>query len=419
MYTGKSKCLKCGEIFEDEMMFEGCPKCKTDRFVSTVSPQYDLESLKNKSFDSIKDNNQKGLFKYKKLLPFKEKNDFISLNEGDTPTVKFDKLSEELGINLYAKDESRNPTWSQKDRLNAIVINKGIELGVPGVVYATTGNNGASGAAYAAKAGIPCLILTVKKASQSFKTFMQVYGAAVVAVDTYEERWMLMEKCVREFGWYPATNYVDPIVGSNAWGNEGYKTIAYEIFEQMDEVPDKVVVPIALGDGLFGIWKGFEELKQLGLIDKIPQMVSIENYGPIHNAIKNNLDYIPAVEAWGSCAASMGANKGAYQSIKAIKESNGEAVLVNSDEPIMQAQKDIALNEGLYCEPASASCLAGVRQLVANGKIKENESVVMILTSTGVKDTVSTAKYLPEVPYITPKIDELSKALKNSYGLSL
>lgn len=417
MYTGKIECLKCGAVFKNEKMFEGCPKCKTDKFVSNISPMYDYS---NKGlFDSLKTNADKTIFRYKALLPLKDKKKFISLSEGNTPTVKFNTLSEELGINLYAKDESRNPTWSQKDRLNAVLINKAKEMGAPGTVFATTGNNGASGAAYAAKAGMPCLILTVKKASASFKAFMQVYGAAVVALETYEDRWVLMEKCVNEFGWYPGTNFVDPLVGSNAWGNEGYKTIAYEIFEQMETLPDKFVVPISIGDGLFGIYKGFEDLKQLGLIKKIPQMVSVENFGPLYNALAKNLDYIPEVPARDSCAASMSIAKGAYQAMKAIKESNGEAVLIDSDDPIMQAQKDIAANEGLYCEPASASCLAAVRQLKDKKIIKEGESVVMLLTSTGVKDTVSTAKYLPEVPYINPDLGELTRSLKNSYGVTL
>jgi len=146
MYTGQSECLKCGAVYNDEKMFEGCPKCKTDQFVSTLSPIYKF-SGKN-DFEFVKSSTEKGLFKYHRLLPFKEKRDFISLIEGNTPTVKFDKLSENLGINLYAKDESRNPTWSQKDRLNAVVINKALECGAPGTVFATTGNNGASGAAF-------------------------------------------------------------------------------------------------------------------------------------------------------------------------------------------------------------------------------------------------------------------------------
>jgi threonine synthase len=417
MYTGKTECLKCGTVFENEKMFEGCPHCKTDKFVSNVSPMYDYSD--KGLFGRLKSNTDNSIFRYKALLPLKDKKEFISLSEGNTPTVKFDKLSQELGINLWAKDESRNPTWSQKDRLNAVLINKAKEMNAPGTVFATTGNNGASGAAYAAKAGMPCLILTVKKASASFKAFMQVYGAAVVALETYEDRWVLMEKCVNEFGWYPGTNFVDPLVGSNAWGNEGYKTIAYEIFEQMETLPDKFVVPISIGDGLFGVYKGFEDLKQLGLIEKIPQMVSVENFGPLYNALAKNLDYIPEVPARESCAASMSIAKGAFQAMKAIKESNGEAVLIDSDDPIMQAQKDIAGNEGLYCEPASASCLAAVRQLRDKNIIKEGESVVMLLTSTGVKDTISTAKYLPEVPYINPDLGELTRSLKNSYGVTL
>jgi len=148
-------------------------------------------------------------------------------------------------------------------------------------------------------------------------------------------------------------------------------------------------------------------------------MVSVENFGPLYNALSKNLDYIPEVPARESCAASMSIAKGAYQAMKAIKGSNGEAVLIDSDEPIMQAQKDIAKNEGLYCEPASASCLAAVRQLRDKNIIKEGEKVAMLLTSTGVKDTVSTAKYLPEVPYINPDLGELTRSLKNSYGVAL
>jgi len=417
MYLGKSECLKCGKEYETEMMFEGCPQCKTDKFVSNISPMYDY-SNKN-FFNELKNSTDKKFFRFSELLPFSEKSDFITLSEGNTPTLYFNNLSNELGINLYAKDESRNPTWSQKDRLNAVLINKAREIGAPGTVFATTGNNGASGAAYAAKAGMPCSILTVKKASRSFKVFMQVYGAAVVALETYEDRWVLMERCVKEYGWYPGTNFVDPLVGSNAWGNEGYKTIAYEIFEQMDILPDKFIVPISIGDGIFGIWKGFYELKHMGLIEKVPQMVSVENFGPLHNAISKNLDYIPEVPSRESCATSISISKGAYQAMKAVKESEGEAVLIDRDAPIIQAQKEIAQREGLYCELASACCLAAVKLLLAENKIKKNENIVMLLTSTGVKDTNSTAKHLPEVPYIKPDIGMLTKSLKNSYGISL
>ena len=417
MYLGKSECLKCEAVYESELMFEGCPRCKTDRFVSNISPVYDYS---NKTyFSDLKNYTDKTIFRYKELLPFQNQSEFISLGEGHTPALKFERLSQELGINLYAKDESRNPTWSQKDRLNAVLINKAKQIDAPGTVFATTGNNGASGAAYAAKANMPCLILTVKKASPAFKTFMQIYGAAVVALETYEDRWVLMERCVNDHGWYPGTNFVDPLVGSNAWGNEGYKTIAFEIFEQMDVLPDKFVVPISIGDGLFGIWKGFYDLRQLGIIEKVPQMISVENIGPLYNALSKNLDWIPEVPSRDSCAASMSISKGAYQAMKAVKASDGDAVLIDEDAPIMEAQQEIAQKEGLYCEPASASCLAAVRKLITEQRIEKNETVVMLLTSTGVKDTMSTAKYLPEVPYIKPDMGDLAQSLTDIYGISL
>jgi len=417
MYTGKSECIKCGAVYLTENMFEGCPQCKTDKFVSTVAPLYDYSN--KELFRNLREVPAENIFRYQELLPFKGKDNFITLGEGHTPTLQLDTISEELGINLFAKDESRNPTWSQKDRLNAVVINKAKEVNARGTVLASTGNNGASAAAYAARVGLPCLILTVKKTFPTLKTFMQVYGAAVVALETIEDRWLLMERCVNEYGWYPGTNFVEPLVGSNAWGNEGYKTIAYEIYEQMEEMPDKFVVPISIGDTFYGIWRGFVDLKKMGLIEKIPQMISVEIFGPLYNALSKNLDYTPAVPSRESCAVSISSDRSSYQAMKAILSSGGQAVWVNHDDPMMQAQKDLACKEGIYCEPASALCLAGVRQLCQGNKIKKNEKVVMLLTSSGLKDIISTAKYLPEIPNIKPDMNELISSLRDSYGISL
>ncbi|MGE7656441.1 threonine synthase [Bacillus altitudinis] len=419
MYTGKSKCLKCGHVFEDESIFDGCPFCKTDSFVSNITPIYELPKTNGTMEEFNHIFSGKGIQKYLPVLPFGSDTNLITLNEGNTPLTYLNSISNDLNIKLYAKDETRNPTWGHKDRLNAILINKALEHKAPGVIYASTGNNGASGAAYAAKAGMPCIVLTVKGVNKTLETFMQAYGACVIGVKTTSERWNILKECVDKFGWYPATNYTVPIVGSNPWAIEGYKIIAYELFLEMEELPDKIVVPICFGDALFGINKGFEELKNMGFIEKLPQMVAVEDYGPVHNAVKENSKIINPTESWGSIASSMSTVYGTYHSLYTVRNYNGLTAVMNNNEQISSAQLELAQKEGLYCESASATTLVGVKNLLASGQIKRGEKVVMLITASGVKDTAITSKYVGEVPECEATMEEFGKLLQNKYGVSL
>ena len=419
MYTGKTKCLYCEEEYESEYMFEGCPHCHTDQFASNVTPIYQLPKTKGTREEFNRLFPGRCLEDYREVLPFKEEHHFVDLGVGNTALTRLDHLGKELGVELYIKDETRNPTWGHKDRLNAILINKALELKAPGIVYASTGNNGASGAAFAAKAGLPCMIVTVKGVNKTMETFMQVYGSKVIGVPTYTDRWKVLKVLVDEYGWYPATNYVIPAIGSNPWGIEGYKVIAYELFRQMPELPDKIIVPICYGDALFGIMKGFEELKTMGFIEKIPQMVSIEDYGPVAHAFETHSDIITDVASWGSVAASMSTGRGTYQSLYAVRHSNGLAVALSNNQEICQAQSDLAQKEGVYCESSSATTLAGLRRLLAKGLIKEGERIVMLITASGVKDTEVTETYTGEIPEATADIQDVKRVLKETYGLNI
>ena len=419
MYTGKVRCLKCGHVFEREDLFEGCPDCRTSEFVSNVTPMYDLPKTNGRKDTFMEMFPKDTMETYRELLPFKGKQKLVDLGVGNTALTKMEHLSCELGVELYIKDETRNPTWGHKDRLNAVLVNKAIEVNAPGVIYASTGNNGASGAAFAAKAGLPCVIMTVKGVNKTLETFMQIYGASVVGVETGEERWKVLKYMVDEYGWYPATNYTVPIVGSNAWGMEGYKLIAYELFKQMDVLPDKIVVPICYGDALFGIMKGFSELKEMGFIDKIPQMVSVEDYGPVAKAYNSGSDLIKPVEGWGSVASSMSTVWGTYHALYALRHSNGIAATLSDNHELNAAQQELAEKEGVYCESASAAAFAGLKILLSEGKIKQGEKVVLLITASGVKDTKVTSSYLPESPTAGPDVESVIRILKGYYHISL
>ena len=419
MYTGKSRCLRCGHVFESEHIFEGCPHCRTENFVSNVTPIYDLPETDGTRDTFVKMFPDNRLESYYDVLPFKKRTPLVDLGVGNTALTKLQRLGEELGLDLYIKDETRNPTWGHKDRLNAVLINKAREIGAPGVVYASTGNNGASGAAFAAKAGMPCIILTVRGVNPTLETFMQVYGAALIGAKTTADRWKVLKYLVDSYGWYPATNYVVPIVGSNPWAIDGYKLIAYELYRQMESLPDKIVVPICYGDALFGIMKGFQELKTMGFIKNIPQMVSVEDYGPVAKAYHAHAEIIEPVEGWGSVASSMSTVWGTYHSLYALKQSDGLAVSLENNREINAAQLELAQKEGVYCESASATTLVGVRKLMAQGKIKKGEKVVMLITASGVKDTKVTSGYLPDIPETDAEETDVRRILQDTYHINI
>ena len=170
------------------------------------------------------------------LLP----SEAITLGEGGTPLHHLSGAGRVLGLTrLFAKDETRNPTLSFKDRLAAVAISAARQLGEKTIVSSSSGNAGAAAAAYAAKAGLPCVIFMFQGAAGPMMTQMRAYGARVVTVENKADRWTLMEMAVRQCGWFPTSPFFGPVVGSNPYGIEGYKTLAYETAEQLGwQVPD-------------------------------------------------------------------------------------------------------------------------------------------------------------------------------------
>jgi threonine synthase len=348
----------------------------------------------------------------------------ITLGEGNTPLIKCNRLGKELGIKeLYIKDESRNPTWSFKDRHCCVAIAKGLEFGAKIVSVSSYGNMGASTAAYAARAGIPCIVFVPSFIPKNMLTWLHVYGAMVVPVTTTEGRWTLEFKCLKTFDdWYSAGTFTSPMPVYNPYGVEGNKTITFEICEQMNwKAPDKVIVPTSYGGGLWGIWKGFKELLTLDLIGKKPEMVSVETnvLAPLAKAISKGLEYVERVSPVNSVAFSIAGVVSSYQALKAIRESSGITLTV-SEEQIVEAQKLLASREGIYGEMASVAAIAGVKKLIEEGRIERDETVVCVLTSSGLKFPEVTASFLQEsmIP-IAPKLEELLVFVQKNYGYDL
>src|SRR5712692_1324601 len=257
------QCLRCRRRFDEARLFTGCPDCRAQGVAVNLTVEYDLAPLAGVTADTFAAGG-KGLWRFRHLLPARSARP-VSLGEGATPLVHLERLGQRLGLpRLYAKDESQNPTWSYKDRLCAVAVTHGVETGARVITISSTGNHGASTAAYAARAGLPCVIFTLASVPDTMKTLMQAYGAAVVACPTSESRWQLMREGIERLGWYPTSGFVTPPIGSNPYGIEGYKSLAYEIVEDLGwTAPDRCVVPSGYSDGLFGIWKGMQEARAL------------------------------------------------------------------------------------------------------------------------------------------------------------
>lgn len=414
IYTGELACLRCGSVAEDpatEVIGRGCAGCAGDGVPANMLPRYDLTGLRRLPVAP----DQPGLFRYRELLPLRPDTTPVSLHEGGTPLLEAARLAESLGVHrLLVKDETRNPTWSYKDRLSAVATTKAVELGVDTVVVASTGNHGAAVAAYAARAGLRCVVLTVESVPPTMKTLMQVYGAHVVALRKPPERWRLMARLVRERGWMPMSGHADPPVGSNPYGVDGYKTIAYEIVEDLGRAPDVVAVPVAYGDGLVGIWRGFADLHALGLVDRVPRLVAVEPFGPLTRAVAQGSELAGPVPSRTTAAFSIASPVGTYQSLAALLASDGTARAVVDDEEILEAQAEMAQACGLYVEASSAIVMPALAQLSRDGELRPESTVVVIGTSTGLKDPGATARRLPPVPVIDAEPAALDAALAES-----
>ncbi|HVY56599.1 MAG TPA: pyridoxal-phosphate dependent enzyme [Xanthobacteraceae bacterium] len=389
------QCLRCGSRYDQRHYADDCPKCH-QQAPSNLVVEYDSSLLARRPKPDAASHG--GLWRYGDLLPVSA-TEAVSLGEGGTPLHALSAVGRSLGVAaLFGKDETRSPTWSFKDRLACIAVSTARKMGAPAIVSSSTGNAGAAAAAYAAKAGMPCVIFTAKGVVGPLATQMRVYGATVIAVANKADRWPLMQHAVREFGWFPTSPFFGPVVGSNPYGIEGYKTLAYEIAEQMNwQVPDCCVLPVCYGDALLGMWRGFVEMHAFGWIDRIPRLMAAEIYGSLGAALRDGGDALPDMPmTHDTVAKSTTATRSTFQALHVLRETGGAATVVQNDS-ILEWQRRLAAKEGLYVEPASAGAIAAVAQLRQNGDIKPSDKVVVLLTASGLKDPDATASTQSEL----------------------
>jgi threonine synthase len=326
-------------------------------------------------------------------MPILDDSKIVSLGEGGTPLYRCDRLAEEIGIReLYVKFEGVNPTGSFKDRGMTVGVTKALEFGAKTVACASTGNTSASLAAYAAKAGLRCVVLLPKgKVALGKLAQTLIYGAQAVAVKgNFDEALAIVRRMCEERKDIYLLNSLNP------FRLQGQKSIGFEIAEQLGwKAPDRVVVPMGNCANIWAIYKGFYEFNAVGLTHGIPAMTGIQAEGamPIVDAIKRGLDKFEPAEKPETIATAIriGNPVNGPKAIRAIRASEGTAEAV-SDAEIVKAQKLMARLEGIGAEPASAATIAGLKKLVRQGVVERDERVVCVATGHMLKDLEETIK---------------------------
>src|SRR6266536_155049 len=324
----------------------------------------------------------RGIWRWQGLLPvLNGARNAISLGEGDTPLLR----APELGANVWLKYEGKNPTHSFKDRFQAVAISAAVALEKTRVVCASTGNHGVAAAAYSARAGLQCAVLTHEEAPAAHVEAIRQFGATPVAVPA-NVRNDLLQRLV-DAGWYPSTTFW-PMPVSNPYGVEGYKTIAFEIAEQLGRdatAHAHVFVPVGGGDSLYGIYKGFHELVALGALERLLRVYACQPAGaaPLVAAQAKGGDDVPHVEVDRSVALSIREADTGIHAWRGLRDSAGVAVPV-TDRDIMDAAARLG-RLGLSVDPASAASVAGARAAVRDGIVSDDGPVVCILTASGAR----------------------------------
>jgi threonine synthase len=341
--------------------------------------------------------------RYFDLLPVKRKECIVTLKEGNTPLIRAYNLENHLGLNfeLYLKYEGVNPTGSFKDRGMTVAISAALEKGSTAVICASTGNTSASAAAYAARAGLKCVVLIPKNAIALGKLAQAIaYGAKVVAVEGNFDDAL---KMVRQFSEKHPVTVVNSI---NPNRIEGQKTAAFEICDEFSEAPEYLAIPVGNAGNITAYWKGFREYHSLGKISKLPKMLGFQAAGAAPIVEKRVIENPKTI----ATAIRIG-NPASWKTAEAAVTESGGLIDKVTDEEILNAYHLLAEKEGIFAEPASAASLAGVIKHSMMGYFKENSKVVCVLTGHGLKDpdTAIRTGVSPEV--IPPEIHALERAI--------
>jgi threonine synthase len=397
------KCIahECGADFALSARIYVCPKCSGPLEIACgLEKLADLKSLKQQwtaRATSPDARDRSGVWRYREVLPYDDRAPIVTLFEGNTPIYDAPKCAQYAGLEaLTLKHQGANPTGSFKDTGMTAAVTQAAISGARAVVCASTGNTAASLAAYAARANLKCVVLLPTGQVSAAKLAQSMdYGATILEVAGNFDDCMRLTQELADVEWIYIANSVNP------FRIEGQKTVAYELMMQLDwRVPDHVVVPGGNMGNSSALGKGFDEMKKMGLVDRLPKLsiIQAEGASPLARLFSklgrsNGAQEIENISNPQTLATAIkiGAPISWKKALRAVLQSGGNLISV-SEQELADAKAMIGL-EGIGCEPASAATVAGIKKLTAAGQIGKNESVVAVLTGHVLKDPDYVAHY--------------------------
>jgi threonine synthase len=368
------ECLACDKKFPVDVFNTFCPDCKEPLLYHYPEKKRTIHKDQTHAFEVFLD-----------FLPFEEIDHSLLLGEGNSPLVKLKRISEGCHVPfMYVKDESSNPTGSFKDRGTAVAIQKVISLKIDKIGTVSTGNMATSTAAYGAKANRRTFVFIKEDISTEKLLSCGVYGPVMIKVaGDYGELTYKSFDLGRKHG-ICFMNAVDP------FRIEGYKVIGLEIFLQLGkQPPDYIFAPVSSGGHLIGLVRAYLELKQQGLIERLPIFIGVQAEGcsPIARAFRTGESRVERITKANTVAQAITNPDppGGNMILNMIRQNNGR-ILAVSDADILAAQKMLAEKEGIFCLPASATTLAGFFQMAKTDIFKSTDKVVLVVTGTGMKN---------------------------------
>ena len=340
------------------------------------------------------------------FLPVTSDTPPLGLGEGFTPLVHARNLGRALGVpQLHLKVEGQNPTGSFKDRGMVVAVAKALEGGARAVICASTGNTSSSAAAYATSAGLEAVIVLPKGKIAAGKLLQGfAAGARVVAIEGNFDDAL---RIVREMTAERDPDYPVELVNSvNPYRLEGQKTAAFEICEDLGGAPDYLAIPVGNAGNISAYWRGFKEYRAMGLVETAPRMIGFQAEGAAPLVLGHDVDD-PQTFA---TAIRIGRPASGHLALAARDESDGLIDAVSDDE-IFEAYRDVARLEGIFCEPASAASVAGVRKAARDGRIDPGATIVAVLTGLGLKDPDTGLRLMEPPLEAEPSVDGVRRAL--------
>ena len=384
------RCPNCGDLYEVEYPWSEGATVPSEH-VNRPNPNA-LRYLWQERRTSSLAIDQSGVWRFRDLFPIVDDDKIITLREGNTPLYELPKSAAKLGLNwLLAKHQGMNPTGSFKDTGMTAALSVAVSRGFEWVACASTGNTSAAMAAYAARAGLRSMVLIPEgkiawgKLSQSMD-----YGSTTIQLRTD------FDGCVRVLTELVSRAPIYLLNSVNPYRLEGQKTPAFEILEQSDwQVPHHIIVPGGNLANCSALGKGFAEMKHLGFINRVPKISVIQAQGanPLYTAMKENggRSLTPVTADTRATAIRIGNPASWKKAVRVLETMGGWCEEVNELE-IALAKAEIGA-EGIGCEPASAVTLAGLKKLVADGRVGAEETAVLLLTGHTLKDPEYTINY--------------------------